>query len=182
MADTINPASAKALATWLAQTHPDLFLAVYHLAAFGGTPQTSGLGDIGDFLSSIGSSISDAASSVGSFLTNSDNLKALTGLASTYLNTQSQANVLNAQIARAQASQPPLPVQYTQNSAGQYVPVVPVASNGLVVQPNSSAVAQYVPVTSSMFASSGGSFGALTSYLPYLLGGAVLVGVLLLRR
>jgi hypothetical protein len=182
MADKINPADAKALASWLAATHPDLFLAVYHLAAFGATPNTSGLGDIGDFLSSVGSTLSDAASSVGNFLTDPDNLKTLAGVATTYLSTQSQQNVLNAQIARVQASQPPLPVQYTQNSAGQYVPVVPVAQNGLVVQPSSPAVVQYVPATSTMFATPASSLTALTPYLPYVLGGVVLLGVLLLRR
>jgi MYXO-CTERM domain-containing protein len=175
----INPAAAKQFAAWLYQTHPDLFLAAYHLSAFGATPDTSGLGDISDFLSSIGSGVSDAVSSVGSFLTNSDNLKTMAGLASSYLSAQTQQNVVNAQLARLQQSKPPVPVQYTQNSAGQYVPVVPVASSGQMVAPSSPYVASYVPVSSSMFSTGGAS--SLMQYAPWI-AVAGLGALFLLRR
>jgi hypothetical protein len=179
MTTPINPADARQFAAWLAQTHPDLFLAAYHLAAFGATPDTSGLGDLSDFFSSIGTGVSDAVSSVGSFLTNPANLQSIAGLATSYLTAKSQQNVVNSQLARLQASQPPLPVQYTQNAAGQYVPVVPVASNGMVVSPSSPAVSNFVPVTSSMFASSASS--SLMQWVPYIaIAGLGLV--LLLRR
>src|SRR6266850_1937901 len=108
MSPPINPAAADAFAAWLYQTHPDLFLAAYHLAAFGATPDTTGLGDISDFLSSIGTGVSSAVSSVGSFLTNTDNIKAIAGLAGSYLSAKTQQNVVNAQLARLQSSQPPV--------------------------------------------------------------------------
>jgi hypothetical protein len=174
----INPAAARAFATWLYQTHPDLFLAAYHLSAFGATPDTSGLGDISDFFSAIGTSVADAASSVGSFLTNSDNLKTFAGLAGSYLTAQTQQNVVNSQLARLQQSQPPVPVRYTQTPAGQYVPVVPVSSTGQMVAPSSPYVANYVPVSSSMFST--GLSSSLMQYAPWIAVAGL--GVLLFLR
>lgn len=88
----------------------------------------------GNFLSTLGSGIADATSSVGSWLTSGGGLNALASLGSTYFKTQAstaqaqtnaqlQTAVLQAQVARAQAGLSPAPVSYVQGANGQTIPV-----------------------------------------------------------
>lgn len=115
--------SAQSFAVWLLNTHPELFYTV-------AKRQNPGLNGISDVLSNIGGAFSSAVSSVGSWISNADNLKSLTSLAGTYFSTQAAKNVANAQLAalqtqadRAQAGQPAAPITYTQDPNGNLVPV-----------------------------------------------------------
>lgn len=178
--------AATQLAIWLYNTHPDLFLAAYHKAAFGATPQTKGLGDVSDFLSSIGTNVSDAVSSVGSWLTTGGGLNSMAALGTAVLNNQTQQNVLNTQLARVQTAQAPLAIGYAQNAQGQIVPVLPVSSAGTPVTYSASTpqVASYLTATPAVLSQYTPSFFAqLQQYLPWILGGgALLVGISLFRR
>lgn len=175
--------AAHQLAGWLASTHPDLFLAAYHVATFGATPQTPGLGDISDFLTSIGDNVSNAVSSVGDWLSNSANITALTGLASTYLTTSTQKSVLQSQLARVQGSQAPLAIQYTANGAA----VIPVTAAGTPVVTSSIApqIVSYVPATQSVLSqftpTQGWSAFVQANIMPLSIA-AVVVGLYLIVR
>lgn len=185
--------AAQAFAAWLEQHEPDLFQALLKQAAT--EAKASGLGDWSSILSSIGnvagdigSGISDAASSVGSYLTSSQGLSSLSNLASTYLQSQTQQSVTQMQLARAQQGLPPAPVSYATNSAGQVVPVytagnLPPSLTGSAQPLNLGNGQTGYQLNSQALATLAGS-STLKQYLPWILlgGGALLLGGLLLMR
>lgn len=119
----MTPRSAQSFSVWLLKEHPALF---YSIAK----KQNPSLGDFSDIFSSIGSAFSGAVDSVSSWVTNPENVKSLTTLASTYFaasaaksNANAQTAVLNAQLARANTGQPAAPITYAYNAQNQPVPV-----------------------------------------------------------
>jgi hypothetical protein len=99
----------------------------------------------GDFLSSVGSGLANAAEGVGSWLTSSQGLTSLTNLASTLVATNAQQQVLAAQVARAQAGQAPLPITYAVAANGQAVPVYQVAPGTPIMAPSYVPPATLIP-------------------------------------
>jgi hypothetical protein len=181
--------AAQGFAAWLEVNEPALFAALLKAASSSGMPPaglgdwSSILSDVGSVASSLGSGISDAASSVGNYLTSSQGLQSLSSLANTYMQTQAQQAVLQTQLSRAQQGLPPAPVSYSTNAAGQVVPVYTGASQvpGLygspVTLPNGTSG---YPISTTGLTALGGT-SSMSSYLPWILGGAaVLVGILFL--
>ncbi|MGH7144781.1 MAG: hypothetical protein ACREJ2_11735 [Planctomycetota bacterium] len=188
--NTGRPVTAgQAFAAWLEQHEPDLFQALLKDAAAHGAIPKAGLGDWSSILSDIGSGISDAASSVGDYLTSSQGMQSLTGLANTYLQSQTAQAVTQMQVSRAQQGLAPAPVSYAVNSAGQTVPVytgstVPSSIAPYAGQPvNLGGTTAYPLSSQALAALSGGS--TLTKYMPWILagGGALLLfGLLAMRK
>lgn len=119
----MNAQSAQAFSVWLLKEHPGLFYAV----AKHVSPQLGGFSDI---LSNIGGAFTNAVSGVSDWVSNPDNVKSLTSLASTYFaaqaaqaNAKTQLAVLNTQVQRAQAGQTPAPISYAYDANNQPVPV-----------------------------------------------------------
>lgn len=126
----MNQVSAQSLAAWLAKDQPELFVALVKKAM---TKSGAQLGDFSDILSSIGSSIGDAVSNVGSYLTSSQGLSALTSLSGAYLTSQAQKQAVNLQVARAQAGQSAAPIQTVFNpNTNQYQAVVTQPTGAVV--------------------------------------------------
>lgn len=128
---------------------------------------------LGSDLSGAGSSLVSGVASVAGALISPTSIAAVGNAASAYFKSQTptattaaQQAVLNAQLARTVNGAGAAPISYTTNAAGQLVPVY-YGQTGAT------------PVTSQLLSSltSGGSM------LPILLiGGAALVGVLLMSR
>ena len=130
----MNKQAADALANWLLHVHPEIFTAI----AKKTIPHTAALSGVSDVLSSLGTDLSTAVSSVGSWVANPQNFQNLTGAATAYFNSQapSVANAQNAvfqtQLQRAQAGLSPAPITYAVNAQGQTYPVY----NGNTLSPN----------------------------------------------
>lgn len=119
----ITQKSAQSLAVWLLTEHPGLFYTIAKQV-------NPSLGAFSDILSDVGGAFSSAVSSVGSWLTNPENIKSLTGLAGTYFAAsaakdaaQTQAQVLAAQAQRAQTGQTAAPITYAYDANNNPVPV-----------------------------------------------------------
>jgi hypothetical protein len=120
--------AADGLAIWLANNHPALFQA---LAAR--SLERAGFADWSDILKSIGTGITTAVKSVGSYLASSDGVKTLSSLAGSYLTTKAQKDVLNMQVQRAEQGQEPASISYVMDSyTGQATPVY--TANGVTAQ------------------------------------------------
>lgn len=138
----MNKPAADAFAHWLAENHPDVFVSVAKAAI----PSLNQLSDISDMLSSIGSSFSDAASAVGDWVSNPQNIQSLSNVASAYFKTQgaaiqahAQTAVLNTQLQRAQYGQIPAAISYQINPAtGVQMPMY----NGQPLSPQQLATLQ----------------------------------------
>jgi hypothetical protein len=160
-------------------------------------------------LSSLGSGISSAASSVANFLTSSQGLSDVTKLATAYFqvqNTQAnaavQTQILQAQAARAAAGQAPSPVSYGVSASGQLIPIyatgTPLTSiGGALVSPANMPAALVAAIQSgqsqwvtlpdgttgytipSNMVGSLSSTQTLTSLLPWV---ALVIGGLLLAK
>lgn len=152
----------------------------------------------GGLLSTVGSGIASAASSVGNFLTSAQGLSDVTKLATAYFglqntkaNAQLQTAVLQAQVARASNGTAPAPVTYALNSAGQLVPIYAVTAGGTIPAALAAAIqngtSQYVTTPSGVSGytvpantiSALGSGVSLTSLLPWVL---LIVGGLVLAK
>lgn len=127
-----------------------------------GSAITSAGSTLGGVLSSAGSGVLSGIGAVGSFLSSSSGLSALTNVAKSYFtaqaaNTQAAAQqaVVNAQIARAASGQPAAPITYTTNAAGQVVPVVATQTPaGTVYSPlTSSTLSSLTPSSLQVFLS-----------------------------
>lgn len=129
-----NPIAATQLANWIALNEPKLFQALADNAAKG-----QGFSGFTDWLSSVGSSLSGAVKNVGTFLTSDKGLATLTTLGGAYLANKSQQNVLQTQVALAQAGFAPAPITNT-NFGGNggiqpiYTPTGQPVSNSLLNQ------------------------------------------------
>jgi hypothetical protein len=128
----MNKKTSLAFAHWLAKVHPDIFLSIVRNIK----PQTP-LGDISDVLSSIGTTLGDAASAVGDWISNPQNINSLSSVATAYFRSQTpsvgnaQNAVFQTQLQRSQYGQMPVPINYAQNASGQVVPMY----NGQVLSP-----------------------------------------------
>ncbi len=108
-----SPIAATQLAQWIALNEPKLFQALSENAARG-----AGFAGFTDWLSTVGSSLSGAVKSVGTFLTSEKGLSTLTTLGGAYLANKSQQNVLQTQVALAQAGMAPAPITNSNFSGG----------------------------------------------------------------
>lgn len=167
------------------------------------SPSDSGTMDVatdnsGGFLTSIGSGISSAASSVGNFLTSSQGLGDMTKLATAFfqlqnnkVNAQVQTAVLQAQVQRAALGGSPSPVTYAVAGNGQLVPVYAAHPGGSLPAALAAAVqsgaSQYVTtpdgvsgytIPSNIVPALSGT-QSLTSVLPWV---ALIVGGLILAK
>ena len=145
---------------------------------------TSAGSTVGNMLSSAGSGLLGAIGSVGGYLTSTNGLNNLSSIAKSYFGAQAassqaqtQQQVLQTQIARAQVGQPAAPITYTTNAQGQLVPVYSTpTSQGAVYQPLSSAgIAGLAPSSVSVFVS---KYGLL---LGVGVAGAVVLSVMMRR-
>ncbi len=140
-------------------------------------------GSSGGFWSSLGSDLSSAGSSVlsglgtaASYLTTGGGLGALTGLANDYFSAQAQSNLTKAQATQSQAI---LQAQAQQVAMGGYPQAVSYGTNALgQTVPMYSAANGTYPITSSNF----GSIFSGNSWMPWALGGAGLIGLVLLLK
>lgn len=152
----------------------------------------------GGFLSTVGSGIASAASSVGNFLTSNQGLADVTKLATAYfqlqnnqVNAQVQQQVLQAQIARAASGASPAPITYAVGPNGQLVPIYTGAPGSSLPPGLAAAIqngtSQYVTtpngvsgytIPSNVLPSLGGSL-SLSSILPWA---ALIVGGLILAK
>jgi hypothetical protein len=149
------------------------------------------------FFSSLGSGIASAVQGVGSALTNPSVLNSFASAASNYFKAQgttAQANaqtaVLNSQLQRARAGLPAAPVTYTTNPiTGQltpiYTPTPTQAIPGLVAQSPTvgapgSSIFGYAVTPANVGSLAPNFFQQYGLWLA--IGGAVLVGALLLSR
>lgn len=134
---------AMQLAQWIAMNEPALFSALQREAATA----SARLNGITDFLSSVGSTLSEAVSNVGSYLASSEGVKTLTGLGTAYLGYKQQSNVLKTQTQLAMAGMAPAPIMNTVGANGQIVPVYTptnqVATSQLLMQLQPSVFQQY---------------------------------------
>jgi hypothetical protein len=159
--------SYTALASWIAAVHPEIFKMLYAQAAQKPVAAgTSQMGDLSDFFSGVGDTFSNAVSSVGDYLSSSQGISTLASLGTAYLNSQSSQNVLQTQVARAQAAQPPAPITYTQNAQGQLIPVIGSGVATVAVTPQ---------ILQSLTPAS-----VLSKYGLYIAGGVGLLAILLL--
>jgi hypothetical protein len=148
-------------ANWLAIDQPALFVELYKRSL------NPTFGDFTDVLSSIGDSLSNAASSVGSYLTSAAGAQTIAALGTAYLTSQASKNAVSVNLARAQAGIAPAPIQTVLNpTTGQY--------EAVLTQPSGAVV----PVTSSVQATLIPGIPNLYLYL----GGGLLLLLLLLRR
>ena len=108
----MTPAKATELAKWIADNQPKLFAKLLQRA---GTNKAE-LGDIMDALSSFGTTVGNAVSSVGNFLVSPDGMKTIGTLGSAYLTSQAQRDALQIQTSRAQQNLPLAPI-YTASAA-----------------------------------------------------------------
>lgn len=134
----MTKAAALQFAQWLASVHPEIFVAIRKKTLPVSHP-VQGLGDISDVLSSVGDSLSSAASAVGDWVSTPSNVAALSNVASAYFKSQTPAlgNAQNAvfqtQLQRSQAGLSPAPISYQQTASGQYLPVY---ANNTQLTPN----------------------------------------------
>jgi hypothetical protein len=168
------------LAAWIQEQYPELFAS---LAAHASASPGGGLSGITDILSSIGSTIGNAATSVlsgvstvaksvGGFLSSSEGQQTLATLAAAKLQAN-QNSILQTQIARTQAGTAPAAIGTTYNPAtGTYVPTM------------TTTTGQQIPLTQQALQSLQPSF--IDKYGIWLLGGGlgllVLIPILMRGR
>ncbi len=176
----ISQKVADSLAQWLLKDQPGLFVKLAQVARV--VPKNTALGDFTDILSAIGSGISTAVSSVGSFLTSAQGLQTLSTLGATYMTTQAQKNALNVQLATTAANKTAAPIQTVYNSqTGQYEALYTTA-NGQQQVVTSNNAAQFYPTGAIGSQTIAATASGLTQYLPYIaIGGGLLVLMLLMR-
>lgn len=129
--------SAVELAAWLAENQPALFAELEKNAAIAGAR----LNGITDFLKSVGSSVSTGVANVAKFLTSNEGLATVGTLGTAYLANRSQQNVLQTQVALAQAGQSLAPIQTAYGANGQ--PISIDARTGMPI--TSQNIGQYGP-------------------------------------
>lgn len=133
----MNKIAAESFAKWLAQDQPALFVALYKKAVPAQTRQE--LSGFTDVLSSIGSSLGNAVSQVGSFLASPAGIQTVSTIGGAYLQSQAAKQATQLQMARAQSGQYAVPIQTAYNPVTQqYEP--------LLIQPSGQAV----PITAQM--------------------------------
>lgn len=149
------------LAVWIARNQPHVFEALVREANKRGQ-----LHGITDWLSSVGSSLGDAAKSVGSFLTSQQGIATLGTIGGLYLQTQAQKDALKLQIRQAQVGQAPIPIQSVGANPYSSVPVY--------TDPTTGQSYSLTPQLTSQLQSGNG----WRDSLPWLIGGGFLILVL----
>lgn len=143
------------------------------LANIGGATTSAG-DSLAGTLGNIGSSVLGALGSVGSYLTSTQGLNTLAGVAKSYFGAQgatataqTQQAVLQAQLGRATVGQPVAPITYTRNAAGQLVPVYATNTpQGAVYHPlTSQGLASLTPSSASVFLAKYGLYVGLAGLL-----------------
>lgn len=184
MAKFVPHTAGEKFAVWLAQNQPEMFVRLLKEAQAKQGGKLEGLTDI---LSSIGSSIGNAAKSVGSFVTSAEGSSALATLASTYMTTQAQKSALSTQLKLAQLGQSPAPIAFPVPDAQPViyssVPVDPVtgipSASGTGVPAPSPYPTPYTPAVGNQILTDAGMV-QLKAYAPWLIT-AGLFAFLLLR-
>ena len=157
---------------WARQEQPAIYsqlvTEVPAVASFESAYQNAGLGDISDWFSGLGDTLSSAGSSIMSAITTI--APAALTLGTSLIQSKSQQNLLNTQLKLAQINAKPAQTTTIQTANGPIT--VPATMN---------AAGQYVPVTGST-----SGFMATLSAVPMttwlLVGGVLLTTILLLRR
>lgn len=139
--------SGIALAQWLAKNEPALF----DLMAREAATESAQLNGISDFITSLTSSVTTAAKSVGTYLTSAKGMDTLLAAGSAYLGYKTANNVLQTQAAIASAGGFPAPITNTTNPAnGQslavYTPTNQAVTPSLLNQLQPSFLSQYGPM------------------------------------
>ena len=106
------------LAMWIARNQPLVFQQLVREANRRG--QLSG---ITDWLSTVGSSLGEAAKSVGSFLGSKEGIATVGTIGALYLQSQAQKDALKLQVRQAQAGQSPVPIQSVGANPYSSVPI-----------------------------------------------------------
>lgn len=135
----------------------------------------------GGFWSSIGSGLSSVASEVGSLassIVNPQVLSSVGNAASSYFRAQgqqAQAQVLQTQFGRVYQGAAPAPIAYSRGTPGSYT------TGG--IQPFYYSNAGVQPVTGPLLnrLSYPTPTSGVSQYLPYILGGGVLLALIALR-
>ena len=177
----VTTKSAQSFAIWLLNEHPALFYAI-------AKKQSPGLNGLSDVLSNVGGAFSSAVSSVGSWLSNSQNIASLTSLAGTYFATSAAKSAADAQVAalqtqasRAQAGQSAAPISYMYDANNNPVPVY---TGGTVIPGLGQQVSLpsgQIGYTLSPTALNSLNPSFVQKYGLWLIGGgAILVGVMIL--
>lgn len=141
---------------------------------------TAASGDSGGFWGSIGSAFSSAGgviASVARSLTSPAVLSAAGNVAATVIRSDAQTQaiaaqqqaVLATQLARVQNGQSPATIQYVRNAAGQTVPMYYNAATGQYVPASQPTLSSLLPT-------------GTPTWLPWLLGGGLLLSVFLTSR
>lgn len=161
----MNKSIAIEFARWLATDQPELFVALFKRAK-----QASGeLAGIADIFSTIGTSLGNAASAVGSYLTTPGGMNAITQLGSAYLQSRAARQSVQLNLDRARAGQSPEPIQTAYNPATGQFEVVDMNS-GAQVLPGARSNITALPMLESR-------------WLPFAIAGGVLVlGLFFLSR
>lgn len=144
----MRPQDADRLARWIADNQPRLFA---QLLSRSGLPKEE-LSGIFDSLSTFGSAVGNAVSSVGTYLTSQEGLNSITKLGTTYLQTQAQRDALQTQLQLARSGQPLAPI-YTAT------PNTTAIANGVYYQPNPTIPAQ--PFNPSLIATPEAQIGGI---------------------
>jgi hypothetical protein len=159
---------ADRLARWIADNQPRLFA---QLLTRSGLPKEE-LAGIFDSLSTFGTSVGNAVSSVGSYLTSQDGLNSIAKLGTTYLQTQAQRDALQTQLRLAQSGQPLAPI-YTAT------PYTTAIANGVYYQPNPTVPAQ--PFNASLVSAPEAQIGGIPVKWIAIGGVALLVLVFVIK-
>jgi hypothetical protein len=164
----MNPNNARDLAKWIAENQPKVFAQLLKRAG----ANEAQLGDFMDALDSIGSTVGNAVSSVGSFLVSPDGIKTVATLGTAYLTSQAQRDALSTQVQLAAAGRPLAPIYTASNSSPAY-------AGSVYLQPNATAPA--IPY-SAQTAANYGVPAPSTQWIPgipntyVLIGGVLLIG------
>lgn len=165
---------------WARKERPTQYAAllaqVPAVADFEAQIKNAGLGDFSDILSSIGSSLASAGSTIATVFT--QNAPALVSFGTTLIQAKAAQSLTNTQLKLAQAQQSPAQTATVQTANGPVT--VPMVKN---------AAGQYVPATvstSGQLVGAGGGFlsslgnVSMTTWL--LVAGVGLTMILLLKR
>lgn len=165
----MNPVAAKSFAEWLAHDQPELFVALYKKALPMEVQRgLSGLSGFTDILSSIGTGLSSAVSSVGSFLSSPAGLTTVGTLGATYLQSQAAKQAVNVNLARAQSGVQAAPIQTVYNPSTRQYEAQLVQPTGQSIQLTPSIMRSIAP--------------GMPTWAPWAIGGVALIALLLFLR
>lgn len=159
---------------WARQERPAQYAALVAqvpvVADFENALKNAGLGDFSDILSSIGSGLASAGSTIANVFTNT--APALLSFGTTLVQAKAAQNLTNTQLQLAQAQRPPAQTATIQTANGPMT--VPVASTAGGYAPMGvNAQGQFY---------TGSTFGGLSLTTWLLIAGVGLTALLVLKR